>query len=188
MLLNFKQKKETKINNSEKTHSTEVLKHSQKYSDLLNTYVWSAKVTFQMKILFKSFFFIITMGIMLAIVYLFYKSLQYGINSFEKFENLNNISIEAILSIVTIILPTISSLIVAFIKIPKIIARYLFNVEEDNYMNSIIKNIQDYDKYMFSMEHKINELLIDNKDLNPFVEDENIEDSPIEESLNNGTE
>lgn len=33
----------------------------------------------------------------------------------------------------------------AFIKIPEIIAQYLFNVKEENSMQSVIKNIQDYD-------------------------------------------
>ena len=78
---------------------------------------------------------------------------------------------EAILSLITVILPSISSLIVAFIKIPEIIARYLFNIKEDNYMNSVIKNIQDYDKSMFAMEHRIKELLMENKDQDPAFAD-----------------
>lgn len=168
----------TEIN---KPHSIEVLKHSKNYSKLLDVYVISTKRNITMKNWFKILFFIITMGSMLAIVYLFYVSLQYAFDNFAKFDNLNEISIEAILSIVTIIFPSISSLIVAFIKIPEIIAHYLFNVEEDNYMNSVIKNIQDYDKSMFAMEHKIDEMLMDNKDQEPSSEDESIEDSPIED-------
>ena len=168
----------TEIN---KPHSIEVLKHSKNYSKLLDIYVISTKRNITMKNWFKILFFIITMGSMLAIVYLFYVSLQYAFDNFAKFDNLNEISIEAILSIVTIIFPSISSLIVAFIKIPEIIAHYLFNVEEDNYMNSVIKNIQDYDKSMFAMEHKIDEMLMDNKDQEPSSEDESIEDSPIED-------
>lgn len=165
---------------SDKPHSVEVLKHSKNYSKLLDIYVVSTKNNITMKNWFKILFFIITMGSMLAIVYLFYISLQYAFDNFGKFEDLNEVSIEAILSIATVILPAISSLIVAFIKIPEIIAHYLFNIEEDNYMNSVIKNIQDYDKAMFAMEHKIDELLMNNKDQTPFSEDENIEESPIE--------
>lgn len=165
---------------TDKPHSIEVLKHSKNYSKLLDIYVISTKRNITMKNWFKILFFIITMGSMLAIVYLFYVSLQYAFDNFAKFDNLNEISIEAILSIVTVILPAISSLIVAFIKIPEIIAHYLFNVEEDNYMNSVIKNIQDYDKAMFAMEHKIDEMLMNNKDQEPSSEDEGIEDSPIE--------
>lgn len=91
---------------------------------------------------------------------------------------MNEVTIEAILSVVTIVVPAISSLIVAFVKIPEIIAEYLFNTKEDENMSVIIKNIQDYDKAMFEMEYKFDELLKDNKDQNEEVEDENIDDPP----------
>lgn len=164
----------------DKPHSVEVLKHSKSYSQLLDIYITSTKRNAIMKNWFKVLFFVFTMGSMLAIVYLFYTSLQYAFSSFSKFGDLNQISIEAILSIVTVLLPAISSLIVAFVKIPEIIAQYLFNIEEDNYMNAIIKNIQDYDKAMFAMEHEIDELLMKNKDQTPSSEDDDIEESPIE--------
>lgn len=162
------------------SHSDEVLKHSKNYSKLLDIYVSSTKRNIIIKSWFKILFFIITMGSMLTIVYLFYVSLQYVFNNFEKFNSLNDVTIEAILSMITVILPVISSLIVAFIKIPEIIAHYLFNVEEDNYMNSVIKNIQDYDMSMFAMEHKIDKMLTNNKDQEPILEDEGIENSPAE--------
>ena len=107
-------------------------------------------------------------------------TLLYAFHSFDKFDNLNGVTMEAILSIVTIVIPAISSLIVAFIKIPEIIAQYLFNTKEDENMSLIIKNIQDYDTAMFEMEYKFDELLKDNKDQNEDVEDDNIEDSPTE--------
>lgn len=47
-------------------------------------------------------------------------------------------------------------------------------------MNSIIKNIQDYDKSMFSMENKIDEMLMSNRNQSPELDDETIEESPIE--------
>lgn len=81
----------------------------------------------------------------------------------------------------TIVFPAISSLIVAFIKIPQIIAQYLFNVEEDSYMNSIIKNIQDYDKAMFAYEHRIDEMLMQYKERDPKTEDDSIGESPVEQ-------
>ena len=135
----------------------------------------------KMKMFFKISFFVITLGSMIAIIHLFDKSLQYAFNSLDKFDSLNDITMEAILSLITVILPSISSLIVAFIKIPEIIARYLFNIKEDNYMNSVIKNIQDYDKSMFAMEHRIKELLRENKDQDPAFADDSIMESPVEE-------
>lgn len=168
------------IEEKHKPHSVEILKHSKNYSKLLDFYVDSAKENIKMKKWFKIIFFIVTMLSLIAIVYLFFKTFRYAFNSFNKFDNLNKVTLEAILSVVTIIVPAISSLIVAFVKIPEIIAEYLFNTKEDENMSVIIKNIQDYDKAMFEMEYKFDELLKDNKDQNEEVEDENIEDPPVE--------
>lgn len=85
-----------------------------------------------------------------------------------------------VLSMATIILPAISSLIVAFIKIPEIIAKYLFNTQEDDNMNKIIKNIQDYDRDMFAMEHKVEEALMLNKRKSDESKDDDMVDSPKE--------
>lgn len=159
----------------------EITSHSQSHSALLNTYAESVSKNLKTKIFLKKVFFIITMSILIAIAYWFYLSLQFIFDSFDKFNSLNDISIEAILSMVTIILPSISSLIIAFIKIPETIAQYLFNAEEDNYMDSVIKNIQDYDKAIFELEYKLREILRDNKDQSIEGQDEEIEDSPIED-------
>lgn len=166
------------IEENHKPHSVEILKHSKNYSKLLDFYVDSANQNIKMKKWFKIIFFVVTMLSLIAIVYLFFKTFRYAYNSFDKFDSLNEITIEAILSVVTIIIPAISSLIVAFIKIPEIIAEYLFNTKEDENMSIIIKNIQDYDKAMFEMEYKFDELLNDNKDQNEDVKDDNIEEPP----------
>lgn len=163
---------------SDKPHSIEILKHSKNYSKLLDSYVVSAQQNMTMKKWFKLIFFAVTICSFIAVVYFFYLALQYAINSFDKYDNLNSVTTEAILSIISVLIPAISSLIVAFIKLPEIIAQYLFNAEEDNNMNLVIKNIQDYDKAMFSMEQKIGELLMNNKDQSEEVKDEDIEESP----------
>ena len=160
--------------------SIEALKHSQSYSNLLDIYVSSTKRNIRLKFFLKLAFFIITMGTLIAIVWFFYLAINYVFQSLDKFEDLNELSIEAILGMLTAVVPSITSLIVAFIKIPEIIAEYLFNIKEDSYMNSVIKNIQDYDKAMFAMEHKVEEALIQNKDQNPKNQDEDIEEPPNE--------
>lgn len=83
----------------------------------------------------------------------------------------------------TVLVPAISSLIVAFLKIPQIIAEYLLNMKEDNLMNSIIKNIQEYDKVMFAMEKDVDGLVKRNKKLSEETEDEEIEESPKEKAV-----
>lgn len=165
---------------SNKPHSVEVLKHSKNYSKLLDIYVDSANQNITMKKWFKIIFFIVTMCSLISVVVLFFYTLIYAFNSFSKFDDLNSITIEAILSVITIVIPAISSLIVAFIKIPEIIAQYLFNTKEDENMNLIIKNIQDYDTAMFEMEYKFDELLKEHKDQNEEVEDDNIEEPPTD--------
>lgn len=173
----------TDIKDINKPHSVEILKHSQIYSKLLDLYVDSTRQNMTMKKWFKIIFFIVTMCSLIAVVCFFYMTLQFAFHSFEKYNNSNGITMEVILSILTVVIPAISSLIVAFIKIPEIIAQYLFNTKEDDNMNFVIKNIQDYDKVMFAMEQKIDDLLINNKDQSEEVEDDYIEESPIQEEL-----
>lgn len=101
----------------------EISHHSQSYSDLLNIYVNSIKDNTKMKYRLKISFFIITIGILIIIVAYSGFSLLYVSKKLNSFNNLNELSIEAIFGILTIILPVISALIVAFIEIPKIIAQ-----------------------------------------------------------------
>lgn len=164
------------------TQSAEALKHSKSYSLLLKTYVQTTETSAKIKNILKCLFFIITMGTMVAVVFFFYYTLRFVISSFNKIDNINNISLEMVLSMATIILPAISSLIVAFIKIPEIIAKYLFNTQEDDNMNKIIKNIQDYDRDMFAMEHKVEEALMLNKRKGDESKDDDMIDSPKEQT------
>lgn len=165
-------------NDKTKPHSVEILKHSKNYSKLLDIYVDSANQNITMKKWFKIIFFIVTMCSLISVVIFFFWTLLYAFRTFNKFDNLNGITTEAILSIVTVVIPAISSLIIAFIKIPEIIAEYLFNTKEDENMSVIIKNIQDYDKAMFEMEYKFDKLLKENKDQNEEFKDDYIEEPP----------
>lgn len=160
--------------------SGQAIKHSISYSDLLEIYVSSARWNVIIRNVLKILFFVITMGCFVIVVYIFCCSINYSFSIFERYSTSSDITWEVIVSVVTVLVPTISSLIVAFLKIPQIIAKYLFNIEEDNLMNSIIKNIQKYDKVMFAMEHDIEELLKKHKKLTEETEDEDIEESPKE--------
>lgn len=90
------------INNSateknNKPHSVEILKHSKNYSKLLDIYVDSANQNITMKKWFKIIFFIVTMCSLISVVILFFLTLLYAFNSFDKFDNLNGVTMEAIL-------------------------------------------------------------------------------------------
>lgn len=170
------------IANSNNPLSNEALKHSKSYSDLLEAYVNLAQNNIKLKMWFKILFFAVTMLTLIAIVVAFCLCLWYACKKFSKFDNLNDVSVEAIASIVTVLFPSITSLIVAFVKIPEIIAKYLFNIKEDSFMDSIIKNIQDYDKSMFSLEKKAEEVLKNNR--NQPIETQDID---IEEPITQNT-
>ena len=49
-------------------------------------------------------------------------------------------------------------------------------------MNKIIKNIQDYDRDMFAMEHKVEEALMLNKRKSDEAKDDDMIDSPKEQA------
>lgn len=166
-------------NTQENSQSKEALKHTEIYTELLKLSVISTKVNIAMKAFFKLLFFFATMGALLFIVYLFHKTLNYAFTTFGKYDTMQ-ISTESILSVITVLLPAISSLIVALLKIPQIIAKYLFSIKEDNFMKSVIKNIQGYDTSMFAMEHKIEDSIMINRKPSKKSEDENLEETPKE--------
>lgn len=117
-----------KIELTEFALSAEALRHSRSYSEMLSIYVKATKRNGYIKDVLKVLFFLITISSLIAIIVIFGWTLKYAFDFFGDIEDINNISLEAILSIVTVIVPAFSSLIVAFIKIPKIIAKYLFNM------------------------------------------------------------
>ena len=160
--------------------SGQAIKHSISYSDLLEIYVSSVRWNVIIRNILKILFFIITMGCLVTVVSFFCRSIDYSFSIFERYGSSSDITWEVIVSVVTVLVPAISSLIVAFLKIPQIIAEYLFNMKEDNLMNSIIKNIQEYDKVMFAMEKDVDGLVKRNKKLSEETEDEEIEESPKE--------
>lgn len=152
----------------------EIKRRGAKYSALLTLYVKSTSCNAISKLLFKWAFFVVTMLAFWKMISLFEDSVNKVYAIFDGFENLNEISTEVVLGLLTIVLPAVSSLIVAFINIPKIIAQYLFNNNEDDNMNSIIKNIQDYDRAMFAMEQKVKDLLSMHKSQTAETKDEEI--------------
>lgn len=164
------------------SQNNEALKHSKSYSDLLDIYVKSVMDNTALKKWFKILFFTITMGSLIAIIIFFGLSLKYATSIFLRFENPNIINIDTVLSVITVLFPSFVSMIVAFIKIPEIIAKYLFNIQEDRYMNSVIKNIQDYDKNMFALGQKAE--IVANINRTEMELDDIVEASPRENTAN----
>lgn len=132
--------------------------HDILYSDLLAAYTSDVGKTLTTKRRLKVIFFAIVM-----IVF----TLCFVAFSYVSIYLCNNLTIrqdeitlnETIISIAGIALPALSSLIVALIRIPTIITRYLFNKEEEQYMKEIIKNLQDYDKDVYKIDYEITQRL-----------------------------
>lgn len=132
--------------------------HGKSYSYILNAYVINTYISIILKVVLKLLFFSITMYILWITICIFRDSIDF-VSEIIKEEELENLSLEGILGIVTVVAPTISSLIVAFIKLPEIIARYLFNEKEDDSMNNVIKNIQDHDRDIMELNQKYHNIV-----------------------------
>lgn len=150
--------------NNPADHKNEALKHSSIYTKLLIMYYASIKRSLLLKNFLKIAFFIITMLAFGAVIYIFGKSLTDVFDLLKSLLEQEKVNTESIVGMITIVVPAASSLIVAFVKIPKIIAKYLFNKEEDNYISKIIKDIQDYDRGVLSIEKDLQLALNKEKD------------------------
>ncbi len=89
--------------------------------------------------------------------------------------------------IINTMVPIVSSLVtmsISIIKLPKIIARYLFNKKEDNSIRDIIKNIQEYELTVLKYEKAENKLGIAaaNKALQQEANDDEFEDVHVPEN------
>lgn len=80
--------------------------------------------------------------------------------------------------------PLVSSfgtIIISLLKLPEIIAKYLFNPQEDESAVAIVKNIQKYDIRMYPMLHNVNEKLEEEQTDDISDEWQNIKDTIKEE-------
>lgn len=114
--------------------------HSQKYTELLSTYIDNAEKSNKQKRRFKEAFFWISFGILfsscVSFLLLNVSVFIFGVDS-SKTEN-----------IVALIASWVS-LLTIYIAIPKIITSYLFNKEEDNNMMNLIMSIQNHDENLY---------------------------------------
>lgn len=140
-------------------HRGEALRHSKIYTQLLLIYKSSIRCNVILKGLFKALFFFATMIAFGFVVYFFCTSLKQVSSLLVMLSVDKRLDLESILGMVTVVVPAAVSLIVALIKIPKIIAKYLFDAREDNHVDSVIKNIQTYDATIFKIEVESGDLI-----------------------------
>ncbi len=116
-------------------------KHGQQYTEILDTYSKHLNKTLSLKRLMKKVFFWVAVGIMgFCILGIIAFVIVVAANA--KNENFN------IQDYIVPLFTSITSFLTVFIVIPKIIAKYLFNSNEDDVMKNVVSSIQDYDKFV----------------------------------------
>lgn len=127
-------------------------KYTKAYVDILNTYKNQIEKSVTKKNELKTKFFCLIRVIMLALSFLFVISIVGSFWTFNKMIESNYQSVSVIVGAVTGMITTLSTMIISIFKLPKIVAKYLFNKKEDDQMIEIIKNIQTYELEAVKLE------------------------------------
>lgn len=126
------------IDNDEELKASDIesmKKHNQDFNALLSAYVKNADKNLRNKLELKITFFYVCIIIMILVT--FVTILISCIALFNDFKTEH---------IISVLLTNAVSFFTSFIILPKTIATYLFNTDEEKNMTEIIKSIQDYDK------------------------------------------
>lgn len=128
-------------NNMQDTHD----KYTKAYIDILNTYKIQISSSIEEKKKLKEKFFNVIKNVMYWLIFVFIITIIFSIILFGIMAYKNYDSIAVVTGAIATIISSFSTMIVSIFKLPKIVAEYLFNKEEDKSMDGIIKNIQQYE-------------------------------------------
>jgi len=136
-------KKESVVNNDKELSNSDInsmKNHNDFYDELLKNYVDNSKKALECKLKLKKIFFWLCMVILIisSICVIAFPLIAIFCTSFN-----NDIA-----NFITICVTSVISFLTSFLVLPKIIAEYLFNNEEEKNMVQIISSIQDYDKHI----------------------------------------
>lgn len=129
------------MNTLAEEHGKAMSAHSAEYTKLLEEYIANSKKTSTQKKLFKNVFFWVAISTLCLSFLLFA-----GICIYFSLQDFSQIEIEGLAAPIS----SLVSLLSLYIIIPKIIAKYLFNVKEDKHMAKIVKSVQKYDAKVFA--------------------------------------
>lgn len=135
-----------------KDASKEYAEHTKKYTMLLGDYITHTKESNNIKNRYKQIFFFVILGMMVVLVALFFISV---FKSFNMLKTLSGNAVAVVAGVVTTMISSFVTMVVSIFKLPKIIAEYLFNPEEDKNMGTIIRYIQKYDVSMYKIQKDI---------------------------------
>ncbi len=119
--------------------------YTKAYIAILQTYDNQIKKSVDNKIKLKNRFFNFILSLMYILIALFVLSVVASLFLFRTMVIKDNSSSGVIAGAITGMISTFSTMLLAIIKLPRIMAKYLFNKNEDKLMNKVIKNIQTYE-------------------------------------------
>lgn len=128
--------------------------YAKTYIGILNTYKNQIEDSIKTKNELKKNFFSVIRIIMYILIAIFVISIIASFYIFRKMILSQYQSVSVIVGAITTVLSTFATMLVSIFKLPEIIAKYLFNKKEDQWMNVVIKNIQDYEIDMLRTEHE----------------------------------
>lgn len=135
------------------------IEHGQQYTELLKYYIENVRCSNKLKLTLKGFFFAIIILIMIGLSIIFGYSVYRAFEIIKDIESSQSNAIEYIIGAITSLIPSLATMMVSLIKLPEIIAKYLFNKQEDQHMTQIIANIQNYDVQIYSIEKDVKDFL-----------------------------
>lgn len=119
--------------------------YTEAYVSILNTYNKQLTNSTDQKRNLKANFFNLIKLIMIILIILFSISVIASFAIFILMIVFQYSSAAVITGAITAMLSTFATIVLSILKLPKIIASYLFNKKEDSQMNDIIENIQKYE-------------------------------------------
>lgn len=129
------------IEKIENTHD----KYTYLYVHILNTYRGQLETSVKTKNNLQNKFYILITGFMIGLTVLFCGSVIASFVLFFIMLKMNYTSAYMVSGAITATVSSFATAIAALFKLPEIVAKYLFNKDEDKAMNEIIKNIQEYE-------------------------------------------
>lgn len=147
------------------------IKYTDSYVNLLDAYKTQIEKSSEKKNELKQKFFDKICFIMYAMIFLFIGTLliTFAISVYMVYTK--SISLSIISGAITAIVSSFVTVLTAILKLPQIIANYLFNKDEGNQMVEIIKSIQQYELGIAKTEHTAEEKAEDEKKI---ISDENL--------------
>lgn len=139
------------LSNKSNKNSTHGL-YTEIYIDILSGYKERIKTSANSKETLKHDFYEFISAIMTALLRMFFFSICTSFIVILVMTIIKRESIAIFVVAITTIISSFATIVVSIFKLPKIIAKYLFNKKEDKQMTKVIKNIQKYEVNMFGVE------------------------------------